>query len=102
MTVYHEEGSFKNGKKDGEWLEVFGGGGVRHKSMGFYKNGERVGLWIELTYHFPFGHFRDRSEGFYKKNKKDGSWIFYNHPKEGIPQKEEIYKDGEFIETKEY
>ena len=39
-------------------------------------------------------------EGPVKDGKLDGVWIYYN--KNGSLQREETYKDGELIETKEY
>ena len=39
-----EQGSFKNGKKEGSWVSYWDNGQLRHK--GDYKNGEREGPWV--------------------------------------------------------
>ena len=58
------KGSYKNGKKEGEWVIYWGSNG-RLASKENYKNGKREGVWTE--YH---------SEGqlHLKGNYKNGEW----------------------------
>ena len=57
------EGSFKNGKKDGPWVEYHDNGQLFGK--GDYKNGKREGPWVTYLHN---GQLVD--EGTYKNGKK--------------------------------
>tara|TARA_B100000768_G_C11181112_1_gene332974 strand:+ start:112 stop:522 length:411 start_codon:yes stop_codon:yes gene_type:complete len=63
-------GSFKNGKKDGFWLDYWENGQLQSKTN--HKNGKLEGSWV--SYHLN-GQLRDK--GQYKNGLKDGSWVSY-------------------------
>jgi antitoxin component YwqK of YwqJK toxin-antitoxin module len=74
---YHEggaklmEGSFANGKREGEWVSWFPDGQVWSK--GYFKNGKRDGKsWV---YH-PNGQLYMKGE--YKDGEKIGLWLVFN------------------------
>ena len=90
-----EQGSIKNGKKDGSWIEYWDNGKLRTK--GNYKNGYREGLWVEYSHKGKLtskGNYMDTMRvGFWEiywengqlmekgdrqNGKKEGSWISYN------------------------
>ena len=43
-TTGQKQGTFKNGKKEGPWIEYWTNGRLKYK--GFYKNGNREGPWV--------------------------------------------------------
>ena len=58
-TTGQKQGTFKNGKKEGPWIEYWTNGRLKYK--GFYKNGKREGPWV--------GYHKNRqllSKGNYK------------------------------------
>ena len=63
-------GSFKNGKRDGSWLDYWENGQLQSKTN--HKNGKLEGSWV--SYHLN-GQLRDK--GQYKNGLKDGSWVSY-------------------------
>ena len=58
-----KQGSFKNGKKEGPWVEYHDNGQLFGK--GDYKNGKREGPWVTYLHN---GQLVD--EGTYKNGKK--------------------------------
>jgi len=83
-----EEGTYKDGKKDGLHTEWYKNGQKRLEDT--YKDGELDGKWTEW--------FRDGQksyEGTYKDGKQDGKWTgWYEN---GQKKWERTYKDGERI-----
>ena len=66
----NEQGSFKDGKKDGPWVTYWDNRQLRAK--GTYKDEKRDGPWV--TYWF---NGQLRTKGTYKDGKKDGPWVRY-------------------------
>ena len=65
-----EQGSFKNGKKEGAWIGYWEDGQLYYK--GNYKNDEREGAWV--------GYFENGQLSFkenYKNGKEEGEYISY-------------------------
>jgi antitoxin component YwqK of YwqJK toxin-antitoxin module len=65
-----EQGSFKNGKREGAWVEYFENGQL--KSNGHYKNGKYEGAWV---FYYESGQLYTR--GNYKNSKLKGAWVSY-------------------------
>jgi len=68
------EGTYSNGKKDGNWTywyEVFGQDII--ESKGYYKLGNRDGLW---EYWYPNGEKRE--VGNLTNQERVGKWTYYN------------------------
>ena len=89
-----EQGTFKNGKKEGPWVEYWDNG--RLQSRIFYKNGEKKGpsvfyfddgqLWGKGDFkngemEGPWVEYNDNGqllyEGNYKNGKREGPWVVY-------------------------
>ena len=108
-TTGDEQGSFKNGKKDGSWISYYDNGQLLTKRP--YKNGKKDGPWV--GYHKdaklrikgtlndgkkdgPWVWFYDngqlRSKGIYKNGKKDGPWVSYHD--NGQLEAKGTYKNG--------
>jgi len=81
-------GYFKNGKRDGFWLNYWKNGQLQSKIN--YKNGKLEGSWI--SYH-DNGKLRDK--GQYKDGLKEGSWFSYFG--NGQLSSKVNYKDGIWI-----
>jgi antitoxin component YwqK of YwqJK toxin-antitoxin module len=105
------QGSFKNGKKDGPWVQYHDNGQLMDK--GTFKNGRWYGPWVSywkngqlllksiyengfsngpyVSYHAT-GQLN--SKGTYKNGKQDGPWVYYK--KDGTVDKISTgtYKDG--------
>ncbi len=90
-TEYHdngkkrEEGSYKDGKKDGLWTSWYLNG--KKKTEGSYKDGDRDGFFTEWHKN---GHKRE--EGNYKNGKVDGIWSYWYES--GQKKEEGDYKEG--------
>ena len=73
------QGSFRNGKKHGPWVEYYENGQLLSK--GTYKDGKKEGPWV---------HYHDNGQlwkkGTYKYGKEEGPWVSYN--KDGTVNKE--------------
>ena len=65
------EGDYKNGEKDGPWVEYDRNGQLEEK--GTFKNGKKDGLWV--AYH-DNGQIYEK--GTYKNGKEEGVWVAYN------------------------
>jgi hypothetical protein len=59
------QGTFKNGKQDGEWVSYWDNGQLMFK--GNFKNGEKEGDWVSYN---PDGTIRKEYTGTYKNGKK--------------------------------
>ena len=106
--VEYKKWSFYRGKeKIGVYTEWYESGKIKQienhsvieydytlKKFSYYSNGK---VKVEKNYYVEFIESPSSPKpGTYKH----GTWIYYNE--DGSLQKEEIYKDGELIETKEY
>ena len=70
-TEGKEQGSFKNGLREGPWVGYWENGQLFYK--GDYKNGKEEGPWV--------GYWENGQlfyKGDYKNGKKEGSWVHYN------------------------
>ena len=65
-----EQGSFKNGKREGAWVEYFENGQL--KSNGHYKNGKYEGAWV---FYYESGQLYGK--GNFKDERKEGKWFHY-------------------------
>ena len=83
-----ESGSFKNGKRNGEWLTFYGNGQLQFLQT--FKDGELDGLWES---YYENGQLRRK--GNFKDGKIDGLWETFN--KDGSLEKTEIWKNGEIV-----
>ena len=70
IVTGHEQGSFKNGEKVGDWVGYHENGQLSHE--GNYKNGKKVGDWVSYHENGQLSH-----EGNYKNGKKVGDWVGY-------------------------
>ena len=68
------EGTYLNGKKDGDWTYWYGVFGPHIiESKGYYKLGNRDGLW---EYWYPNG--AKREVGNLTNQERNGKWTYYN------------------------
>ena len=68
------EGTYLNGKKDGNWTYWYGVFGPHIiESKGYYKLGNRDGLW---EYWYPNGEKRE--VGNLTNQERNGKWTYYN------------------------
>ena len=65
-----EQGSFKNGLKEGSWVQYHENGQLFYK--GDYKNGKKEGSWV---WYYHSGQLSYK--GDYKNGKEEGSWVSY-------------------------
>ena len=82
-----EQGSLKNGKKEGLWVKYRKDGQL--KSKGTYKNGKKEGLYVRY-----WDNGQLYSKGTYKNGKEDGPWVHYYDG--GRIWTKGTYKDGKF------
>ena len=82
-----EQGSFRNGKREGAWVWYYEDGQLWFKEN--YKNNKKEGRRV---IYYKSGQLR--LEGNYKNGKWEGAWVFYNEV--GTINKEltGTYKDG--------
>jgi len=85
-----DQGSFKNGKRDGSWITYWDNGQLMYK--GNWKNGLEEGSWV--LYH-PNGLLWEK--GKYKYGKKEGSWVGYFDDGTVYKEGTGTYKDGKRI-----
>ena len=80
-----EQGSFRNGKKDGLWV-YYHDNGQLWKS-GTFTDGKEDGPWV---------HYEEDGQllmkGTYKDGERDGPYVFYHE--NGQLWKKETFKDG--------
>ena len=84
-TTGKEQGSFRNGKKDGPWIYYHDNGQLRLKET--LKNGKKDGPWI---YYHDNGQLN--KEVTLKNGVKDGPWVSYH--RNGQVESQGTYKDG--------
>ena len=65
-----EQGSFKNGEREGAWVGYWSDGQLFFK--GSYKNGKEEGAWV--GYH---KNGRLEYKGIYKNGSIEGPWVWY-------------------------
>ena len=80
-----EQGSFKDGKKDGPWVAYWSNGQLR--SEGDFKDGERDGPWV---YYHENGQLREK--GDFKDGIQEGPWVYYHE--NGQLWEKGDFKDG--------
>jgi len=66
-----EQGTFKNGVKEGAWVEYFENGQLRFKQN--YKNGMLEGAFIS---YYKNGQLF--AKGNHKNSKREGAWVYYH------------------------
>jgi antitoxin component YwqK of YwqJK toxin-antitoxin module len=66
----YEQGSIKNGKKDGSWVRYYDNGQLWTK--GNYKKGKKEGSWF---YYYDHGQLWTKKH--YKNDKLEGSFVSY-------------------------
>ena len=86
-----ERGSFKDGKKDGPWVNY--NEDEQLSSEGTFKDGKREGLWV---WYYDNGQLS--SEGTYKDGEKDGPWVNYNEDGTVDYARTGTYRDGVKVE----
>jgi antitoxin component YwqK of YwqJK toxin-antitoxin module len=110
----NEQGSFKNGRKDGAWVSYYQNGQLRYKDN--YKNGETEGAWVgyyengQLWYkkNYKNGKSEGASVGYYengqlhdkgnfKNDEMEGVWITYNRDRSVFKSFTGTFKNGEKI-----
>ena len=79
-----EQGSFKNGKRDGAWVGYHKNGQLWYENN--YKNGKSEGTWTD--YHTNGQLW---SKGNYKNGRLDGVWVVYS--RDGQLYSKDTYKD---------
>ncbi len=85
-----EQGSFKDGKKEGPWVGYHDNGQLWWK--GDYKDGKKDGPWV---YYHENGQLE--SKGDWKDGKIDGPWVGYWD--NGQLRWKGEYKDGEKVSS---
>ncbi|SVE57313.1 uncharacterized protein METZ01_LOCUS510167, partial [marine metagenome] len=65
------QGTFRNGKKDGLWVEYYEDGQLSYK--GTYKDGKQDGPWV---YYSDKGQLQ--SKGTYRDGEGTGPWVYYH------------------------
>ena len=80
-----EQGTFKDGKKDGKWIYWHENGEKR--SEGKYKRGAKDGFWVGW-----YANGVKQGEVTWKEGKEEGLWIIWHE--NGEMNKELIWKDG--------
>ena len=85
-----EQGSFKNGKRDGAWVFYHQNGQLWYE--GNYKNGKEEGAFISYS---EYGQLS--SKGNYKNGKKEGDWVSYNENGNVFKPETGTFKDGKKI-----
>ena len=66
-----EQGTFKNGKKEGPWVDYWENGQLKMK--GDYRDRGREGPWVS---YWENGQLE--MKGDYKNGKTEGPWVGYN------------------------
>ena len=84
------KGNFNNGKRDGAWFWYWGNGQVSSKDN--YKNGKKEGDWVS---YYENGQLRHK--GNYKNGVKDGTWVWYYEDGTVFKPWTGTFKDGKKI-----
>ena len=82
-----EQGSIKNGKREGIWIGYHKNGQLRFKEN--YKNGKKEGEYISY-----WGDGRLLTKGNFKNGEKDGAWVVYTKTGNVVKEYTGTYKDG--------
>ena len=82
-----EQGSFKNGLKEGSWVNYWDNGQL--KSKGSFKNGNRDGSWVA---YWEYGQLFYK--GDYKNDEEEGYWVVYFEDGSVWPYLTGTFKDG--------
>ena len=85
-----ENGKFKNGIKDGEWLVFHENGQLWYKTN--WEDGEKNG-----PYEVYYDNGQLKEKGNHKDGWEDGLWEYFN--KDGSLKRTETWKEGKKIET---
>ena len=85
------QGSFRNGKKHGPWVEYHDNGQLRSK--GAYKDGKEHGPWV--SYH---DNGQLRSKETYEDGKEHGPWVGYTTNGTVWEFMTGTYKNGEKVD----
>jgi antitoxin component YwqK of YwqJK toxin-antitoxin module len=80
-----DQGSLKNGKRVGPWVEYHAGGQLWSK--GNWKNGTKNGPWVHY-----YSNSQLQSKGTFKNGEQDGPWVTYHD--NGQLWGKGTYKDG--------
>jgi len=81
------QGSFKDGKEDGPWVDYWFNGQLFYK--GTYKDDKKVGPWVDY-----WDNGQLWSKGTYKDDKKVGPWVGFNKDGTVGSSVTGTYKDG--------
>ena len=84
------KGNWKNNKREGVWFNYFDDGTLDRK--GSFTNGKNEGTW---AYYYRNGQLSYK--GNWKNSKQDGAWVSYNEDGTVNKQQTGTYKDGEKI-----
>ena len=84
------KGNWKNNKREGVWFNYFDDGTLDRK--GSFTNGKNEGTW---AYYYRNGQLSYK--GNWKNGKQDGAWVSYNEDGTVNKQQTGTYKDGEKI-----
>jgi len=79
---------YRQGKKDGEWVQYFDDGQLKLK--GYFVSDEKEGIF---TGYYPGG--KKNFSGSYKEGHRDGPWVFYEE--EGAVMRSETYSEGALV-----
>ena len=82
-----KQGSFKDGKRDGPWVEYHDNGQLNIR--GIYKDGKRYGSWVG---YYDSGQLKFKVS--IKDGKRHGSSVGYH--KNGLLASKGTYKNGEY------
>ena len=86
-TTGQEQGSFKNGKKDGSWIAYWENGQLLYKCD--FKNGNLDGSYISY-----WDNGQLLSKGNWKNGKEEGYWVRYKEDGTVWTEYTGIFKDG--------
>ena len=86
ITGKTEQGTIRNGKKEGLWVYYYDNGQLSYK--GTFKVGKKDGPWV---YYHSNGQLSYKVT--YKDNKKDGPWVHYYFLNGQVSSRGD-YKDG--------
>ena len=92
QTTGRIKGSFKSGKRDGEWEKYYENGQLSFK--GRYKDGNKVGPWVEYS-----SNGNLESKGIYLNGQRSGKWVFFSSTGRKIfgPNGSGMYKNNSKI-----
>ena len=95
VTVKYRDLIERDGLRYQEFSEVPFTGKVTGIAKGSFKNGKREGEWIEWQDTGPT--YRYKSRGNYKNGKREGAWVYYDEDRMVLKEKTGTYKNGKKI-----